>query len=208
MIVGITIAYNVIEGAIAVTAGVLASSAALIGFGLDSVVEVLSALAVAWQFSRRDPERWERVTVRAIGVAFFALAAYVGVEAVLALAGVDAAERSPLGLALTAISLIVMPVLAWVEFRTGRELGSRSVQADAKQLLLCVYLSAAVFLGLLLNALFGWWWADAVAALVVALLAIREGVEAWRGEVESPFEVLDDLDADGAGTGEEGGRVS
>ncbi|WP_353113197.1 cation transporter [Microbacterium sp.] len=208
MIVGITIAYNVIEAVIAVIAGVLASSAALIGFGLDSVVEVLSALAVAWQFSRRDPERWERVTVRAIGVAFFALAAYVGVEAVRALTGVDAAERSPLGLALTAISLIVMPVLAWAEFRTGRELGSRSVQADAKQLLLCVYLSAAVFLGLLLNALFGWWWADAVAALVVALLAIREGVEAWRGEVESPFEVLDDLDADGSGAGEEGGRVS
>jgi len=194
LIVGITITYNVLEGIIAVSAGAAASSAALIGFGLDSFIEVLSAVAVAWQFTRKDPERWEKPTVRAIGIAFFALAAYVTVDAILALAGVDSVEHSPVGIAIAAASLIVMPALAWVEFRTGRELGSRSVQADAKQLLLCVYLSGTVLVGLLLNSLFGWAWADSVAALVVAALAVREGVEAWRGEVESPFEVLGELE--------------
>ncbi|MFC5790043.1 hypothetical protein EDM22_13200 [Agromyces tardus] len=193
-IVGITIAYNVIEAIVAITAGSIASSAALIGFGLDSVVEVLSAAAVAWQFTRKDPERWERPTVRAIAIAFFALAAYVTVDAILTLSGAQAVEQSPLGIAIATLSLIVMPLLAWFEFRTGRELGSRSVVADSKQLLLCAYLSGTVLLGLLLNALFGWMWADSVAALVVAALAVREGVEAWRGDVESPLEVLGDLD--------------
>lgn len=195
-IVGITISYNVLEGVIAVTAGAAASSAALIGFGLDSFIEVLSAVAVAWQFTRKDPERWEKPTVRAIGIAFFALAAYVTVDAILALAGVDSVEHSPVGIAIAVASLIVMPALAWVEFRTGRELGSRSVQADAKQLLLCVYLSGTVLIGLLLNSLFDWAWADSVAALVVAALAVREGVEAWRGEVESPFELLGELEGE------------
>lgn len=193
-IVAFTIVYNVLEAIIAIWAGSVASSAALIGFGLDSVVEVLSAAAVAWQFTRTDPERWERATVRTIGIAFFALAAYVTVDAVLALTGVQQVEHSPVGIGIAALSLVVMPALAWFEFRTGRELGSRSVQADAKQLLLCSYLSATVLLGLLLNALLGWAWADSVAALVVAALAIREGVEAWRGDVESPFEVIAELD--------------
>lgn len=193
-IVAFTIVYNVLEAIVAIWAGSVASSAALIGFGLDSVVEVLSAAAVAWQFTRADPERWERATVRTIGIAFFALAAYVTVDAVLALTGVQQVEHSPVGIGIAALSLVVMPALAWFEFRTGRELGSRSVQADAKQLLLCSYLSATVLLGLLLNALLGWAWADSVAALVVAVLAIREGVEAWRGDVESPFEAIVELD--------------
>ena len=181
-IVGFTITYNVIEAIVAVWAGVLASSAALIGFGLDSVVEVLSAAAVTWQFTRKDPERWETVTVKALGIA------------VLALVGQEGPDRSPLGLGITALSLVVMPLLAWIEVRTGRELGSKSVMADAKQLILCIYLSGAVFIGLVLDSLFGWWWADSVAALVVAVLAVREGLEAWRGDVESPFEVLEDLE--------------
>ncbi|WP_136024844.1 cation transporter [Microbacterium sp. K27] len=196
-IVGFTISYNVIEAVVAIWAGALASSAALIGFGLDSVVEVLSAAAIAWQFTRKDPERWEKVTVRAIGLAFFALAAYVTVDAVVSLITQEGPEHSPLGLGITALSLIIMPLLAWFEVRTGRELDSKSVMADAKQLILCIYLSGAVFVGLILNTLFGWWWADSVAALVVAVLAIREGIEAWRGDVESPFEVLEDLDGDG-----------
>lgn len=195
-IVGFTITYNVIEAIVSIWAGVLASSAALIGFGLDSVVEVLSAVAIAWQFTRKDPERWEKVTVRAIGLAFFALAAYVTVDAVMSLISQEGPEHSPLGLGITALSLIIMPLLAWFEVRTGRELDSKSVLADAKQLILCVYLSGAVFIGLMLNSLFGWWWADSVAALVVAVLAIREGIEAWRGDVESPFEVLEHLDND------------
>lgn len=192
-IVAFTITYNVIEAIVAITAGVLASSAALIGFGLDSVVEVLSAVAVAWQFTRKDPERWEKVTVRAIGLAFFALAAYVTIDAILSLVSQEGPEHSPLGIGITALSLLVMPLLAWFEIRTGRELGSKSVHADARQLLLCVYLSGAVFIGLILNSLFGWWWADSVAALVVAALAVREGIEAWTGDVESPFEVLSEM---------------
>lgn len=196
LIVGVTIAYNVVEAIIAVWAGAVASSAALIGFGLDSVVEVLSALAIAWQFTRRDPERWEKPTVRAIGIVFFALAAYVAIDAIGSLVRADAPEHSPLGIGITALSLVIMPVLAWIELRTGRELDSHSVRADAMQLLLCVYLSSTVFVGLALNSLFGWWWADAVAALVVAALAIREGVEAWQGEVESPFEVLEEQRGD------------
>ncbi|GAA2962928.1 cation diffusion facilitator family transporter [Microbacterium schleiferi] len=192
-IVAFTITYNVLEAVIAIWAGVLASSAALIGFGLDSVVEVLSAVAVAWQFTRKDPERWEKATVRAIGLAFFALAGYVTIDAILSLVSRDAPEHSPLGLGITALSLLVMPALAWYETRTGRELGSKSVLADAKQLLLCVYLSGAVFIGLILNSLLGWWWADSVAALVVAALAVREGIEAWRGDIESPFEVLSEM---------------
>lgn len=192
-IVGFTISYNVIEAAVALWAGALASSAALIGFGLDSIVEVLSALAVAWQFTRKDPERWEKVTVRAIGIAFFALAGYVIIDSVLSLTGAHGVDHSPFGIGIATLSLLVMPLLAWLEFRTGRELGSRSVMADAKQLLLCVYLSGTVLIGLLLNSLFGWEWADSVAALVVAALAIREGVEAWRGDVESPFDVLEEM---------------
>jgi divalent metal cation (Fe/Co/Zn/Cd) transporter len=192
-IVAFTITYNVIEAVVAITAGVLASSAALIGFGLDSVVEVLSAVAVAWQFTRRDPERWEKATVRAIGLAFFALAAYVSIDAIVGLISQEGPEHSPLGIGITALSLLVMPLLAWFETRTGRELGSKSVLADARQLLLCVYLSGAVFVGLIVNSLFGWWWADSVAALIVAALAVREGIEAWRGDVESPFEVLTEM---------------
>ncbi|WP_407358682.1 cation transporter [Microbacterium sp. LTA6] len=193
-IVAFTITYNVFEGIIAVWAGVLASSAALIGFGLDSAVEVLSAAAIAWQFTRKNPERWEKGTVRVIGLAFFLLAAYVTIDAVLALIEQEGPTHTPLGLGITALSLIVMPLLAWLEVRTGRELDSKSVVADAKQLILCVYLSGAVFVGLLLNSLLGWWWADSAAALVVAVLAIREGIEAWRGDVESPFEVLEELE--------------
>ncbi|AWB86184.1 cation transporter [Mycetocola zhujimingii] len=197
-IVGFTIAYNMIEAGVAITAGAIASSAALIGFGLDSVIEVLSAAAVAWQFTRRDPERWEKPTVRVIAIAFFALAAYVITDSVLSLAGVQDVDHSPLGIAIATTSLLVMPALAWLERRTGRELGSASVVADSKQLLLCVYLSASVLLGLLLNTLFGWEWADAVAALVIAGFAIREGIEAWKGEVESPFDVLSDDDTEHA----------
>ena len=193
-IVGLTIGYNVIEAVVALLAGSLASSAALIGFGLDSLIEVASAAAVAWQFTRNDPERWERLTVRIIAIAFFALAAWVALDAILTLAGIGGEiGYSPLGIAITVASLVIMPGLAWFETRTGRELGSRSVQADARQLLLCAYLSGTVLLGLLTNTLFAWQWADSIAALVVAALAVREGVEAWSGEIETPVELLEEL---------------
>ena len=182
LIVAITIAYNVVEAAIALAAGTVASSAALIGFGLDSIVEVLSAAAIAWQFAAPDPEKRERVALRVIAVSFFALAAYVSVEATLSLIGVREAEHSPVGVALAAVSLAVMPFLSWFERRTGMELGSASAIADSKQTLICSYLSAALLVGLLLNSLLGWAWADSLAALVIAGFAVREGLEAWRGD--------------------------
>ncbi|MET0713702.1 MAG: cation transporter [Mycetocola sp.] len=182
LIVAITITYNVVEAMIALAAGTVASSAALIGFGLDSIVEVLSAAAVAWQFTARDPEKREKVTLRVIAFSFFGLAAYVSADAMLSLFGVREAEHSPVGILLAAVSLVVMPFLSWFERRTGRELGSASAIADSKQTLICSYLSAALLAGLLLNTLFGWAWADSVAALVIAAFAIREGLEAWNGE--------------------------
>jgi divalent metal cation (Fe/Co/Zn/Cd) transporter len=181
-IVGATIAYNAVEAVVAITAGSIASSAALIGFGLDSVIEVLSAAAVAWQFTRRDPERWERGTLRVIAVAFFALAAYVTVSSVIALAAREHVQHSTLGIVITALSVVVMPFLSLAERRAGRELGSATAVADSKQTLICTYLSGAVLVGLLLNSSLGWWWADAVAGLVIAGFAVREGIEAWRGD--------------------------
>lgn len=182
LIVAATIAYNVVEAIIALGAGTIASSAALIGFGLDSIVEVLSAAAVAWQFSAKDPESRERVALRIIALSFFGLAAYVSVDSVLAIVGVREPEVSPVGIVLAAVSLLVMPIVSLAERRAGRELGSASAIADSKQTLVCAYLSAALLVGLLLNALLGWTWADAAAALVIAAFAIREGIEAWRGD--------------------------
>lgn len=181
-IVAATIVYNVVEAAIAISAGAIASSAALIGFGLDSSIEVLSAAAVAWQFTRRDPERWEKGTLRVIAVAFFALAAYVTVSSVLALLGRAGVEHSTFGIVITALSVAIMPFLSFAERRAGRELGSVTAVADSKQTLVCTYLSAAVLVGLVLNSLLGWWWADAIAGLVIAGFAVREGLEAWHGD--------------------------
>lgn len=181
-IVAATIAYNVVEALVAITAGRIASSSALIGFGLDSTIEVLSAAAVAWQFAAPDHERRERVALRVIAFSFFGLSIYVTVSAVRTLFGAVEAEHSTVGIVLAAVSLAVMPFLSWAERRAGRELGSASAVADSKQTLLCTYLSAVLLIGLLLNTWFGWTWADPVAALLIAGLAAREGVQAWRGE--------------------------
>lgn len=182
LIVAVTIGYNLIEAIVAITAGTAASSGALIGFGLDSTIEVLSAAAVAWQFTRRDPERWEKGTLRVIALAFFGLAIYVGLNSVLALTGMVEAEHSAVGIVLTALSVVIMPFLSLAERRTGRELGSATAVADSKQTLICTYLSAAVLIGLLLNSLLGWWWADPLAGLVIVVFAVREGIEAWKGD--------------------------
>lgn len=190
-IVAATIAYNVVEAIIAISAGTIASSTALVGFGLDSIVEVLSAAAVAWQFAAPDPQKRERLTLRVIAVSFFGLAAYVSVDAVLALTGVREPEHSPVGIALAAVSVAVMPFLSLVERRTGKELGSASAVADSKQTLICTYLSAAVLIGLVLNLAFGWTWADPVAGLVIVVFAVREGLEAWRGDAcKTPVSAL------------------
>jgi divalent metal cation (Fe/Co/Zn/Cd) transporter len=184
-LVAATIAYNVVEAVVAVTAGTVASSSALVAFGLDSVIEVASAAAVAWQFSARDHasiERRERRALRVIAISFFALAAYVTVDAVRTLTGAGHAEHSTPGLVLAAVSLVVMPILSYAQRRAGRELGSATAVADSKQTLLCTYLSAVLLAGLGLNLLFGWYWADPLAALVIAVVAGREGVQSWRGD--------------------------
>ncbi|WP_280300163.1 cation transporter [Nocardia abscessus] len=181
-----TISYNVIEAVVALTEGARVSSTALIGFGLDSVIEVSSAAAVAWQFAGRDPEARERVALRIIAFSFFALALYVTVDSIRALAGIGEARHSPIGIGLAAASLVIMPVLSAAQRRAGRELGSASAVADSKQTLLCTYLSAVLLVGLLLNTLFGWSWADPIAALVIAVIAVKEGLNAWRGDTCCP----------------------
>ncbi|HEY0697242.1 MAG TPA: cation transporter [Micromonospora sp.] len=182
LLVAATIAYNLVEAVVALTAGTLVDSTALVGFGLDSVIEVSSAAAVAWQFTGADHERREAVALRVVAGSFFALAGYVTVESVRTLVGAERPGHSTVGLVLAAVSLVVMPVLSAAQRRTGRELGSRSAVADSKQTLLCTYLSAVLLVGLGVNALFGWWWADPVAALVIAAVAVKEGREAWRGD--------------------------
>jgi divalent metal cation (Fe/Co/Zn/Cd) transporter len=181
-LVAATITYNVVEAIVAISAGTVASSTALIGFGLDSVIEVASAAAVAWQFSGNDPEARERTALKVIAVSFFALAAYIVVESVRSLFDAEAAEHSTVGIVLAAVSLVVMPVLSYAQRRAGRELGSASAVADSKQTLLCTYLSGVLLVGLLLNSLFGWSWADPIVALVIAGVAVKEGREAWRGQ--------------------------
>ena len=182
LLAGASVAYNLVEAIVAIAAGIVAGSVALIGFGLDSVVEMSSGLIILWQFRHPVPESRERRALRLIGVSFFALAAYVTFESARSLlAGGDPAP-SPVGIGLAALSLLVMPVLSWAQRRTGRALGSGSVVADSTQTLLCTYLSAVLLVGLLLNALLGWGWADPVAGLVIAAVAVKEGVAAWRGE--------------------------
>ncbi len=183
LLVGGVLVYNVLEAATALTAGAIASSTALVGFGLDSIVEVTSALAITWQYAHHTPSDREHRALRVVAYSFFALAAYVSVDAVLSLAGGREAERSSLGIALAALSLLVMPIASFVERRTGEALGSASVVADSKQLLLCSYLSAVLLGGLVINSTLGWSWADPVAGLLIAALAVREGRNALRGDV-------------------------
>ena len=178
-----TISYNLIEAVVALWAGGVANSSALIGFGLDSVIEVASAVALSWQFAAKDPARREHLTLRIIAISFFALAAFVALDSVTSLAGGGEAQHSTPGIVIAALSLAIMPVLSWLQRRAGRELGSRTAVADSKQTLLCTYLSAVLLVGLVLNSALGWWWADAGAALVIAVIAVREGINAWKGEV-------------------------
>jgi divalent metal cation (Fe/Co/Zn/Cd) transporter len=182
LLAGASVTYNVVEAVIAITAGLVAGSVALVGFGLDSVVEVSSGLIILWQFRHRLPESRERQALRLMAFSFFALAAYVTFESIRALFFGGEPEPSPVGIGLAIASLIIMPFLSWAQRRTGRALGSGAVVADSTQTLLCTYLSAVLLLGLVLNATLGWGWADPIAGLVIAAVAVREGVEAWKGE--------------------------
>ncbi|MCW2606352.1 MAG: ferrous iron efflux protein [Frankiales bacterium] len=179
---GASVAYNTLEAVVAVGAGLVAGSVALVGFGLDSVVEVSSGLVILWQFRHRLPESREQQALRLIALSFFALAAYITFDSAKALVTGSEPDASPVGMALAFASLLVMPFLSWAQRRTGRALHSNSVVADSNQTLLCTRMSAVLLGGLLLNATLGWWWADPVAGLVIAVIAGKEGREAWRGE--------------------------
>jgi divalent metal cation (Fe/Co/Zn/Cd) transporter len=180
-----TIAYNSLEGVIAIISGLLAGSIALVGFGVDSAIEVTSGLGLVWRLhsdvhpARR--ERAERLSLRVVGICFLALAVYVAVDALSALIRSEAPDESIPGIALASASLVVMPLLARAKRRVAARIGSAALTADAKQTELCTYLSAILLGGLLLNALLGWWWADPVAALVMVPIIAREGMEALRG---------------------------
>lgn len=177
-----SVVYNILEAVIAITAGLVAGSVALVGFGLDSVVEVSSGLIILWQFRHRLPESRERQATRLMAVSFFALAAYVSVESTRALVSGAEPDHSTVGIVLASASLAVMPFLSWAQRRTGRALGSNAVVADSTQTLLCTYLSAVLLAGLVLNSTLGWSWADPLAGLVIAAVAVREGRAAWRGD--------------------------
>lgn len=182
MLAAASVTYNLTEAVISIGAGVVAGSIALVGFGLDSIVEVSSGLVILWQFRHRLPQSREQQAVRLISLSLFALAAFVAVESVRTLLTGAEPEVSRVGIVLAAVSLTLMPFLSWAQRRTGRALHSTSVVADSTQTLLCTYMSAVLLGGLVLNAAFGWSWADPVAGLVIAAIAAKEGRQAWRGE--------------------------
>jgi divalent metal cation (Fe/Co/Zn/Cd) transporter len=180
-----TLGYNSLEGFIAVGAGVLAGSVALVGFGVDSMIEVSSGVAAQWRlradWNHARRERVERVTHRFIGASFIALALYVASDSAVTLWRREPPDESRVGIALAAVSLVVMPLLARAKRRVATQLGSNALRADAQQTVLCTWLSAILLGGLLLNALAGWWWADPVAALAMLPIITKEGVEGLRG---------------------------
>lgn len=177
-----TIVWNTIEAGVSIWAGMRAGSTALVGFGLDAVIETMSATVVLWQLW--DPglaaDREQRA-LKLIGISFYLLATYIAIESLRDLATLTRPDPAPLGIAITGLSLVVMPLLAVAKRRVGLAMDSHVVLADAQETFLCTWLSAIVLGGLALNAILGWWWADPVAALGVAWLAIREGREAWTG---------------------------
>ena len=180
-----TIGYNCLEGLASIIAGAIAGSIALVGFGIDSIIEVASGVALLWRLhgdNAEQRERRERVTLRIVGICFLALAAYVAFDSIKSLVRHELPERSIPGIVITSLSIIVMPILARAKRRVGRALNSGAMIADAKQTDLCLYLSGITIGGLLLNAVFGWWWADPAAALIMVPIIAREGVEGLRGE--------------------------
>jgi divalent metal cation (Fe/Co/Zn/Cd) transporter len=188
-LVGATLAYNVVEAVIALASGVAADSIALIGFGLDSGIEVAAASVLLWRLSLEtagvDGERLERAERRVhrfVGATFLLLALYVSAQAGRTLWTGDAAQESRVGIALAAASLVIMPLVSWGKLRAAREIGSAALRAEAKETLACSYLSFALLLGLAANAAGGWWWADPLAALAMVPWLLREGQEGIRGQ--------------------------
>lgn len=181
-----TVGYNSLEGVIAIVAGVLAGSVALVGFGFDSAIEVISGLTLLWRLhadvDEAKRERVEQLALRIVGASFLLLAAYVTVDAGKALLQGKPPDESIVGIILAAVSLIVMPMLARAKRRVARDIASKALEADATQTALCTYLSAILLGGLLLNTTLGWWWADPIAALVMVPIIVREGWEGMRGQ--------------------------
>jgi divalent metal cation (Fe/Co/Zn/Cd) transporter len=181
-----TIAWNSLEGLVAVIAGILAGSISLVGFGIDSFIEVTSGTVLLWRMSVdadvQRKERNQRLSLRIVGVCFVALATYISYESVSDLISRKPPEHSIPGIVLACVSLIVMPLLSRAKKKVGQELGSTAMHADAKQTDFCMYLSAILLLGLLLNAGLGWWWADPVAALVMAPLIAKEGIHGMKAQ--------------------------
>lgn len=181
-----TLAYNCLEGIIAIVAGLAAGSIALVGFGADSLIEVTASLTAIWRL-RSDSdsgrrELSERISLRIIGILFLSLAAYVAADALRSLITRQAPDASPVGLVLAAASLVVMPLLATAKRRVAVAMGSGALAAESRQTMLCTYLSAILLGGLILNAVLGWWWADPIAALIMVPIIVREGIEAIRGK--------------------------
>ncbi|HUO86704.1 MAG TPA: cation transporter [Thermoanaerobaculia bacterium] len=188
-LVAVTMAYNAVEAVLAVGAGVVASSIALVGFGLDSVIELAAASVLFWRLGLEDRgapaaevERGERRVLRFVGGTFLALATYVTAQSLWMLWQRTAPDESPLGIALAVVSLLVMPLVAWGKLRAAREVGSSALRAEARETLACSYLSAALLAGLAANALAGWWWADPAAALLMVPWLVREGLEGLSGD--------------------------
>jgi divalent metal cation (Fe/Co/Zn/Cd) transporter len=180
----LSLAYMTLEGAVALVAGILAGSVALIGFGIDSAIEGFASLVIVWRFtgSRLLSERAERRAQRLVAIQFFLLAPYVGFEATQALVTGERPDTSWIGIGLATTSLVLMPLLGRAKQRIGGRMGSVATRGEGQQNMLCAYLSAALLTGLLGNAVLGAWWLDPVAALVIAAVALREGIESWRGE--------------------------
>jgi divalent metal cation (Fe/Co/Zn/Cd) transporter len=176
----LTVGWNSLEGIIAIGAGVVAGSVALIGFGVDSVIEVSSGAIILWRLA--SGERREQLALRLVGASFVALAGYVAYDATVSLLNREIPEITYVGLGITAMSLILMPILASAKRKVARQMHSNAMLADSRQTDICAYLSAIVLGGLGLNALFGWWWADPVAALIMVPIIAKEGIDALRGK--------------------------
>jgi divalent metal cation (Fe/Co/Zn/Cd) transporter len=178
-----TVGWNLIEAAVALGAGLFAGSIALIGFGIDSLIETSSGAVLLWRLQEGEKgEKRERMALKLVGLSLLALAAYVAVDAVKGLIQKQPPEESLVGIILAAVSLVVMPLLAWAKRKVAAKLNSQALVADSRQTDICAYLSAILLVGLSLNALFGWWWADPVAALAMVPIIVKEGLEALRGE--------------------------
>ena len=184
MLARLGLGWHAVEATIAVIAGVMAGSIALVGFGADSVVEALAGFIVLWRFAavRASSETAERRAQQLIAISFFLIAAYVGVEAIRSLLSGEIPQASWLGIGLAVVTTVTMPLLARAKARVGDQLGSSATRSEGRQNMLCAYLSVALLIGLSANALLGWWWADPLTALAIAGVAIREGWETWKGD--------------------------